>query len=256
MNDISIWVREKLFTIRGQPTADKTFFDKGSFFKNVSMYFCYVSKPTAFKGERKEEVRHKMAGNGCTSRSWIKLNVGGITFLTTKTSLTKEPESFLARLATEDPDLPSDKDENNAYLIDRDPKYFSPILNYLRHGKIIIDQDLSVEGVLAEAEFYNLKSLVQQLQERLKVNTVAGMKHVYRVLQCQEEELAHTISNMSDGWRFEQLLNIGSNYNYGPDEQGEYLCIVSKDITDSQNASAEEMFPTNFNPKVFQLRGT
>ena len=30
-------------------------------------------------------------------------------------------------------------------------------------------------------------------------------KHVYRVLQCQEEELAHTISNMSDGWKFEQV---------------------------------------------------
>ena len=50
----------------------------------------------------------KMAGNGC-SRSWVKLNVGGKTFLTTKTSLTKEPESFLARIAREEPDLPSDK---------------------------------------------------------------------------------------------------------------------------------------------------
>lgn len=36
------------------------------------------------------------------------------------------------------------------------------------------------------------------------------MKHVYRVLQCQEEELAHTISNMSDGWRFEQVQVISS----------------------------------------------
>lgn len=33
----------------------------------------------------------------------------------------------------------------------------------------------------------------------------SATKHVYRVLQCQEEELAHTISNMSDGWKFEQV---------------------------------------------------
>jgi len=34
------------------------------------------------------------------------------------------------------------------------------------------------------------------------------VKHVYRVLSCQEEELARTISNMSDGWRFEQVCSI------------------------------------------------
>lgn len=106
-----------------------------------------------------------------TSNNWVKLNVGGTYFLTTKQTLCRHPNSFLHRLCAEDPDLPSDKvskrlhsfevcemlfnppldiltfqDESGAYMIDRDPRYFGPVLNYLRHGKLIIDKDLLEEG--------------------------------------------------------------------------------------------------------------
>ena len=40
---------------------------------------------------------------------WVKLNVGGTVFLTTRTTLCKEKGTFLARLAEGDPELPSIK---------------------------------------------------------------------------------------------------------------------------------------------------
>ena len=43
----------------------------------------------------------------CSRDEWVKLNVGGVVFLTTKSTLCKEKGSFLARLCQDDPDLPS-----------------------------------------------------------------------------------------------------------------------------------------------------
>lgn len=44
--------------------------------------------------------------------------------------------------------LPSKQDVNGAFLIDRSPTYFEPLLNYLRHGQIILDDDVNAVGVV------------------------------------------------------------------------------------------------------------
>jgi hypothetical protein len=77
---------------------------------------------------------------------WIKLNVGGRVFTTTLSTLSKDRESFLHRLVDPTSDLASQCDADGAFLIDRDPAYFGPVLNYLRHGKLVIDKNLAEEG--------------------------------------------------------------------------------------------------------------
>uniref|UniRef100_A0AAV2LV47 Potassium channel tetramerisation-type BTB domain-containing protein n=1 Tax=Knipowitschia caucasica TaxID=637954 RepID=A0AAV2LV47_KNICA len=125
-------------------------------------------------------------------------------------------------------------DDTGAYVIDRDPTYFGPILNYLRHGKLVYNKELAEEGVLEEAEFYNITPLIKLIKERIverdSKSTQVPPKHVYRVLQCQEEELTQMVSTMSDGWKFEQMVNIGSSYSYGTEDQAEFLCVVSKEL--------------------------
>ncbi|CAI9620532.1 unnamed protein product [Staurois parvus] len=158
---------------------------------------------------------------------WVRLNVGGTCFLATRQTLCRDSKSFLYRLCQADPDLDSDKDETGAYIIDRDPTYFGPVLNYLRHGKLVINKNLAEEGVLEEAEFYNITSLIKLIKDRIRERdsktSQVPVKHVYRVLQCQEEELTQMVSTMSDGWKFEQLVNIGSSYNYGNEDQAEFF---------------------------------
>lgn len=79
------------------------------------------------------------------------------------------------------------------------------------------------------------------------------VKHVYRVLQCQEEELTQMVSTMSDGWKFEQLISIGSSYNYGNEDQAEFLCVVSRELNNSTNGIVIE--PSE-KAKILQERGS
>lgn len=137
------------------------------------------------------------------------------------------------------------QDESGAYLIDRDPNYFGPVLNFLRHGKLVIDKNLAEEGVLEEAEFYNVTGLIRLIKERIHNRELdgghEGRKRVYRVLQCHEDELTNLLSTMSDGWKFEQLININSSQysNYGSDMHAEFFCVVSRDYPNNNSENGE-----------------
>ena len=85
--------------------------------------------------------------------SWVTLNVGGQKFVTNASVFMKDPECMLAKMFSGEM-RPGEKDADGAYLIDRSPDYFKPILNYFRTGEVIIDPVLNLDGVLAEAKYY------------------------------------------------------------------------------------------------------
>lgn len=156
------------------------------------------------------------------------------------------------------------------------------MLNYLRHGKLVINKGVAEEGVLEEAEFYNIFELIKLVKERIchrdSQPSKDSKKHVYRVLQCHEDELTQVrilillevyifpftaiglyhekclqmVSTMSDGWKFEQLVNIGSQYNYGADEHAEFLCVVSREYGPPESTKVEH----TDRAKVLQQKGS
>ncbi|KAI1705307.1 BTB/POZ domain-containing protein [Ditylenchus destructor] len=75
--------------------------------------------------------------NANPNSDWVRLNVGGKVFQTTKDTLSRSPESFFERLVQGH--LSSEKDETGALLIDRSYKHFDTILNYLRTGVVNLD---------------------------------------------------------------------------------------------------------------------
>ena len=83
------------------------------------------------------------------------------------------------------------------------------------------------------------RDLKAQLLERSIKHQNNGHKHVYRVLQCHEDELTNLVSTLSDGWKFEQLINTGSGYQYGDNEHAEYLCVVSREVDADKPASRD-----------------
>lgn len=102
---------------------------------------------------------------------WITLNVGGRLFSTTRSTLTnKEPNSMLARMFGQD-GISSDTDETGAFLIDRSAQYFEPIINFLRHGQLIRDDGISLQGILEEAKFFGIDGLIPHLEHLITVTS-------------------------------------------------------------------------------------
>lgn len=102
--------------------------------------------------------------------SWVKLNVGGRIFSTSVTTLLNAGEdSMLFRMfGPEQMGLrPCQVDSSGAYMIDRSPVYFEPLLNFLRTNQMILDAGVNPAGVLEEARYFGVEAAVAPLQHQL-----------------------------------------------------------------------------------------
>lgn len=163
----------------------------------------------------------------------IKINVGGTVFVTTYSTLTRNHRSMFSGMFSGQFGL--EKGEDGSYFIDRDPTYFSHVLNYLRDGLVnlkIMDAGTKV-NILKEARFYQVLGLIQLLQldlKKTKSHVEEEIEKTYAVqLHVKEDDLSDKIEKMTieDDWHFESWVRSCTT------EAHTYHVLFSKLITKS-----------------------
>eukprot|EP00026_Physarum_polycephalum_P011774 Phypoly_transcript_12018.p1 GENE.Phypoly_transcript_12018~~Phypoly_transcript_12018.p1 ORF type:complete len:224 (+),score=39.78 Phypoly_transcript_12018:31-672(+) len=107
------------------------------------------------------EAEKKMVTSKYIIKGPLRLNLGGIYFETTTTTLTNFPSMlgsmFSGRYVLE-------KGEDGAYFIDRDGTYFRHILNFMRDGQVPTTlRPNEVEALKSECKYYMLDSMTDAL---------------------------------------------------------------------------------------------
>jgi len=90
----------------------------------------------------------------------VLLDIGGFRYATTAQTLLDGPhcppreQNFFQALLN---GKTASAKVGEHFFIDRDGKYFEPILEYLRTGDVVIPKGMNVSSIVREAEFYGIK---------------------------------------------------------------------------------------------------
>ena len=99
----------------------------------------------------------------------VKLDVGGHTFTTSVSTLTRDPNSMLAAMFSGRHEVKHEKD--GTVFIDRDGTHFRYILNYLRDGATegsLPEEQQALKELLNEAVYFQITALVAAIEEQLE----------------------------------------------------------------------------------------
>ena len=106
------------------------------------------------------------------SKTILELNVGGQLFQTNIQTLCKYPGSMLCAMFshTDSGLTPMPQTEKGHFFLDADPIYFRVVLNWLRLGKVTLDNPGLLKGTMALAEYFGLDELTEELKVIEKKN--------------------------------------------------------------------------------------
>ena len=168
--------------------------------------------------DKTDNVKHPMA-------DWLKLNVGGTIFETSRSTLTSDNDSILSRMFEPNSNLPpATTTTDGVYQIDSCPRSFEVVLNFLRYRHLILG-DAKVDDVLPVADYFGLGDLREMLEshkekeeeEKSKMiccieESVEKLEEVLQHIECE----VNTINEKLEEFKIEVSslffnISLGSN---------------------------------------------
>ncbi|XP_071526713.1 BTB/POZ domain-containing protein KCTD1 isoform X2 [Panulirus ornatus] len=185
----------------------------------------------------------------------VHIDVGGSIYTSSLETLTRYPESRLARLFNGSIPIVLDSLKQH-YFIDRDGKMFRHILNYMRHGKMLLPDDFADHDLLLEeARYFEIDGLVKQVEEMKKT------RHDSRALQSSTSSASslsssspsHSMSHASS-LRHKPLVNgiKREDDTHGYDVIALNICpdLGERVVLSGERCVIEELFPEVSQPMM------
>ena len=119
----------------------------------------------------------------CANKGMVILDLGGQKFTTTVETLSRETNTFFTALFSEQWTLERDIKDKSIF-IDRNPKLFSQILDYLRNDSVPIEvmkNDSLRRSLLIEAEYFRLNNLIVTLKASFPDGTLLDTQQMRKL---------------------------------------------------------------------------
>ncbi|EFC45369.1 predicted protein, partial [Naegleria gruberi] len=169
----------------------------------------------------------------------IQLSFDGATFTTTRSTLTMDKDSMLSVMFQKNsPFKKMTRDFNHPMkpyfvMMDRNPQYFEPILNYLRSGELVINNGVNIRGVHLESKFWGLAALTEEIEKLLELERLSEIrKNLHDNLECEltRQDIIKALMN----WWIDKLQGLNLP---GIDLSGLDLSSVNFSKTNLKNAN-------------------
>lgn len=135
----------------------------------------------------KDELHLKSEGSACgTTFSAVGLNVGGKIYRTSRSVLARYPDSFFSQLLGSG--VPSAKDDQGNFIIDRDGEIFQHVLDFMASGELVLPEGFDEFALLEqEADFF----LLDPLKEAIRSLEMVGFVVNNQVFKLKQKNVLH-----------------------------------------------------------------
>eukprot|EP01118_Nematostelium_gracile_P010356 TRINITY_DN3559_c1_g1_i11.p1 TRINITY_DN3559_c1_g1~~TRINITY_DN3559_c1_g1_i11.p1 ORF type:complete len:257 (-),score=51.53 TRINITY_DN3559_c1_g1_i11:175-945(-) len=138
-----------------EPPFSKRLEECFSLFKSLHKEIEERIEVLELKEEHQENLQKQVEEAFGKTKSQINLNVGGQRFSTSRSTLTSIEDTYFYAMLSSDQWKPNEYGE---YFVDRSPKYFQRIIDYMKNGKLILNglDDHEKKEMKKELDYYQI----------------------------------------------------------------------------------------------------